>query len=422
MNILEINTLDTKGGAAKVAYSLKTEMNKLGHKVSMYVKIKTSSDPEVYVIGKSNILSRWLKKITGKDIGGYFDRKIHEILATDIDLYNSDSILESKEFKEADIIHCHNLHGDYFKLSTLQKIAKIKPLVWTFHDMWPITPHCAHAYSCPIKDGFFECPSLNEYKGISWHNESYLRNKKRRIYENSNFSVVVPCLWLKDKVKQTVLRNKELSVIYNGIDTSVFIRSDKILSRQELDLPVDKKIVLFLSIGKNTSFKGWKYVLDIASHYKDDPNTIFLCIGGAKNYESSTALANIKYVDFVNSEEILAKYYSASDVFLSASLAETFPLTILEAMSCGLPVVSFDVGGVKEAIEHRKNGYLAKYSDGEDLLQGVKYILSMNEKQSIKMSSDSKNKILDNFSKEKMIREYISLFDKCIQDFSLIKK
>lgn len=91
MNILFINTVDSKSGAAKVAYSLKTEMTRLGYNTSMFVKIKHSSDSDIFVINKPNCFLSLINKITGKDVSGYLNRKIHKLLATDIDFFNSDS-------------------------------------------------------------------------------------------------------------------------------------------------------------------------------------------------------------------------------------------------------------------------------------------------------------------------------------------
>src|SRR3989344_38401 len=119
MKILQIGTIDKAGGAAQVSWDLKTELEKRGHFVSMFVQDKVSQDKNVFKIPptfpKQGIVSR--------------------ILANDIDFYNTDYILKTQEFKEADIIHCHNLHGYFFKLDTLWKLSEKKPVVWTLHDM-----------------------------------------------------------------------------------------------------------------------------------------------------------------------------------------------------------------------------------------------------------------------------------------------
>src|SRR3989338_10616392 len=178
MNVLQINTADTRGGAAKVAYSLKQELEKKGHTTSMFVARKYSNEESVKILNDSRTLSGRIRK------------KLAYWLANDIDVFSSDHILKTSEFKSADIIHCHNLHSNYFNLRTLKKISALKPVIWTFHDMWPITAHCAHSFDDStsssqggIKDtGFFACPSLDIYPPIAWHNEKYLEKIKAGIF------------------------------------------------------------------------------------------------------------------------------------------------------------------------------------------------------------------------------------------------
>lgn len=140
------------------------------------------------------------------------------------------------------------------------------------------------------------------------------------------------------------------------------------------------------------------------SHYK---NILFLCIGGD---EQDNNIENIRYINYIDDKELLAKYYSASDIFLFTSLAENFPLVILEAMACGLPVVSFDVGGVKEALIHKKNGYIAKYKDIDDLINGIEYVLNLNDNEILKISDFSIKGVQDNFTIKKMVNQYMELY------------
>jgi len=126
MNILIIGTTDILGGAAKVSWDIKSALQKGGHKVSMFVADKRSKDRDVKVIPR------------------VFWRKLLDfILAIEYFVY-TDWILNTDEFKSADIVHCHNLHGRFFNLRTIQKMSLMKPVVWTLHDEWAITPHCAY--------------------------------------------------------------------------------------------------------------------------------------------------------------------------------------------------------------------------------------------------------------------------------------
>jgi hypothetical protein len=180
MNILQINTMDTGGGAAKICFTLKHNSEMLGHKTSMFVKLKYSKEPNIFIANWPNPLVKIIKKITKKDVGSFLANKIRPLLANDIDFFKTDKILDTQEFKDADIIHCHNLHGNYFKLETLVKMSRLKPIVWTLHDVWAITPYCGRIYSDDQSDGFFKCQNFSDDdSGLLWNNESYLKKRKK---------------------------------------------------------------------------------------------------------------------------------------------------------------------------------------------------------------------------------------------------
>ena len=393
MHILQINTADTKGGAGKVAYRLQKELNKQGHHSSLLVSRKYAKDDKnvILIRPENNLRRRFLKKLT------YY-------LANDLDFFPADHILKMPEFKNADIVHCHNLHTNYFNLSMLEKISKIKPVVWTFHDMWPITAHCGHSFNDDVKNGFFVCPSMDIYPPIAWHNEKYLESKKRKVYENSNFHIVVPSLWLKNKVEKSLLASKPITLIYNGIDTNIFRPLDKKECQQKLNLPQDKKIVLFLAKrGQSNPWKGGSYADDAIDAVKDRDDIFILDIGGDEN----KTIGNRRFVSFVNDENTLAKYYSASDLLLYPSLADNCPLVALEAQACGLPIISFKTGGIPEIIGHKETGYIARYKDTQDLISGLEYCLDTDLQT---MSQKSAQKALANFSLDNMVNKYMELY------------
>lgn len=395
MNILQINTTDTRGGAAKVVYNLKKELEKLGYQTNMMVGRKYSSDSNVHILND-------LQSFSGK-----VRRKLAYWLANDIDVFSSDHILKAKEFKAADIVHCHNLHSNYFNLNTLQKIAKLKPVVWTFHDMWPITAHCAHAFHGKEQNGFFQCPNLEIYPPIAWHNEKYLEAKKAKIYNNSDFHIVAPSHWLREKINQSLLRGKPISVIYNGINTRIFQPHDKTGVRKKLALPADKKIILsVIKQGQSNPWKGADYVAKVIEQFEDKKEILFICFGGNANSNGG----NIINIPYTKDQAELAEYYSAADLLLYPSIADNCPLVVLEAMACGLPIVAFKTGGIPELVQHKKTGYIAKYKNTADLIAGVSYLMNLPLTEMSQMRSTAVRRAKDCFSVEKMVNEYLVLY------------
>ncbi len=399
MNVLQINTQDKGGGAANVAWSIKKELEKIGHIASMFVLEKRSNDRNVFRLPRT------------------MHRYFHYLLANDIELFRSDRILKTKEFKDADIIHCHNLHGWYFSLKTLQKMSQIKPVVWTLHDMWAITPHCAYGLENKIKNGFYQCSTLKEYPILYWDNERYLCKKKEEIYKESKLNLVVPSNWLLEKVKLSVLKEKPIKLINNGIDNNTFKIFSKNSARTVLKLPWDKKIALFLADGgRNNKRKGWKYVEQIIKRYKDIRDIVFLCVGDEKYVAAEMVKEpNIIFYPRVNDNEILSKIYSASDVLIFPSLAENFSLVVLESLSCGLPVVAFEIGGNKESITHKETGYLAEFGNTDDMIRGMEFFLGQGDEACEKIAKNCINRINNNFTTDIMFSKYLELYESLLK-------
>lgn len=399
MRIFQINTADTKGGAGKVAYSLKNGLQKFGHQSSLLVSRKyAKNDKDVFLIRSDNNLRRKILK------------KVTHLLADDLDFFPSNHVLKMPQFKNADIVHCHNLHTNYFNLSALIKISALKPIIWTFHDMWPITAHCAHAFDGKIKEnGFFTCPSLNIYPPILWHNEKYLEKKKKKIYTNSNFHIVTPSKWLAEKVSQSILKDKPLTVIYNGVDAKIFRPLPPDQCRHNLGLPQNKKIILVIAKrGQSNPWKGGNYAQELVDYYKNKEDVCFVNLGGDKDKISGNTIS----VAYVSDEKKLAEYYSAADVLLYPSVADNCPLVVLEAQACGLPVVSFRTGGIPELFEHKNTGYIADHKDASGLIAGVDHFLEKSESENETIKFIAAKNIAEKFTIERMVDQYIKLYEK----------
>ena len=408
MNILQINTSDSRGGAAKDTYRFKKRLEELGYKTSLFVGYKFSSDENIFLINPRNKFLKITSKIIKRNLRGYVRRKISYFKANDIDGFDIDRLFGSKAYKKADVIHLCNLHGDYFNLKAIEKISQEKPVVWTLHDLWAITGHCAHPFDCEKwKTECQNCPYLNTYPAVLWDNTKYLWNKKAEIYNNSKLNIVANSLWTKEKVEKSILKNHSIRLIYNGVDVKIFKPYDKKEIRQKLGFPIDKKIILFSAIGgEKNLFKGWQFIEKTLEHYKNDKDILFLSIGGKKEGQFN----NIRYIKYIDDDSLLAQYYSASDIFLYPSLADTFGLVAAESLSCGTPVVTFNTGGIPELVFHKKNGYIAKYKDFDDLINGIEYIFGLNETKIKETSKNCVKRMKENFTLDKMTEEYLKLY------------
>lgn len=403
VNILHINTAVGKGGAAKVAYNyLNQNLNARGYGSKFLTgTVYGKQEPNMELINCKNInLHKLLHKY----------QKYSGLL----DFYNlaSFDIPRIKSFNSADIVHLHNLHGSFFSPFVLPELTSLKPVVWTLHDEQAYTGHCAYAFDCEKwQTGCGNCPDLNFYPKIKVDTTDFLLKTKKKIYDLSDFTIVCPSNWLANRAKQSILSDKDIRIIYNGINEKVFVNTDKTEARRALNLPLNKKILMFSASGsiKNTQ-KGGKYVYEAYNRLKNNKDILFLNIGGG-NF--SAIKQNWIDIPYVNDEKTMALYYCASDLFIYPSMAETFGLVVAESMSCGTPVVAFNNTAIPELVDHMKTGYLAENKNIEDFIHGIKTFLESEELR-IKSSFIGRQKIEESFTLDKMVQNYIDLYKEII--------
>lgn len=411
-----ISTGDVVGGVGRMMSGLEQELSQKGFNINYIVSKNNSNNSSVYELKRNKLL---------EFVGGWINKDLVSLarytrtyfLANDLDFGADQEILNNTWYTDADIVHLHNIHGSYFKLKTLVTMAKEKPMVWTLHDKWAITAHCSQCHDCRAdNNGNHFTPGRNRYgSDMLWDNSDYLWNKKKEIYgKMDNLSVVCPSEWLAKKVKQSILKDKDIYIINNGVDVETFKPRKKSNIRKELNLSEKAFIIGYVGHwGGLDVKKGGEYFLNTTNYYKDDKGVEFLCIG-CKKVGGIEKRGNIYYTQTTHDKKLLSKYYAACDMLLFVSLAENFPLVTLEALSTGLPVVSFDVGGVGEQIKHKVNGYVAKYKDCDDLVRGVEYIRSLDKKSLGKMSAENRKRALEKYSVKRMAQEYLKLYEKIV--------
>lgn len=404
-NILHINTAVGKGGAAKVAYKYlnkNLQLRRLSSKVLTATNYLGEVDDIIQITNSNKKLHKLLHRYSRQE--GL------------LDFYNLESfnIPKLEDFNNADLIHLHNLHGAYFSPFVLPYLTSLKPTIWTFHDEQALTGHCAFTFDCEkFKTGCGNCPDLNFYPKIKKDTTDFLIQTKEKIYNFSDFTVVCPSNWMVNQVKQSILKNKDIRVIYNGVNIEVFNQTDKIQARKELDLPPDKKILMFTASGsiKNPQ-KGGKYIFEAYELLKNHPDIIFLNIGGGSSHKK----ANWIDIPYINDENKLALYYSASDLFIYPSQAESFGLVIAEAMSCQTPVVAFNNTAIPELVKHKETGYLAENRNTEDFVNGIKFYLENTELRE-NSGALGRELVLEKFTLERMLDEYINLYHEVFEKF-----
>ena len=395
-NILTINTVAGHGGAARAAYDmLCVPLRRIGLKTHILCKQSMiKNDKNITIIEKQSYFENFYSKILNKF--GYLDL-----------WHNSTKISKFNCYKEANLIHLHNLHGDYFNPLFLPKLTNEKPTIWTLHDEQSFTGHCAYSFSCKKwENGCGNCPDLSYYPSIKKDRTNFLWNLKKKIYENSRLTLVTPSRWLFKKLQNSILSTKKVYQIYNGIDEEIWRPYKKNQARKDLDLPQNKTILLFLSDGSIYNLqKGGKYILNVIDYYKNRKDILILIVGAklVKEYQ------NVISIDYIYSKAELVKYYSSADLFIFPTLSDNLPFVVMESMACGTPVISFKIGGIPEEIDHLKTGYLAKYKDLKNFIFGIELFVK-NKKLRHDTTRQAHKQFLEKFTLKKCLSNYLDLY------------
>ena len=390
MRIIQIHSTDGGGGGGLVAYHLMDGLCKHGHESELFVgSVKLSQDTHVkYLTRKGHIASQLANLFP-------LPRKCKTAIRLIINNLTSPRIIAKyltgkerdtvyKSYKDVkrilatkpDVVHCHNLHSNYFDLSALVYLSQHVPTVITLHDAWLLTGHCAHFFDCEKwKTRCGNCQNLSVYPAIRKDATAYNWKKRSEIYKNCKLYVTAPSKWILDAAYQSILNAGivDSAVIPNGIDLDVFRPGDKIFARDVLSLPQDRFIIVFSASGlKRNAFKDYQCLretLKILGSSRQD--VLCIAMGDSGDVEFIGESVEIRFIPFISDAEIVAQYYQAADVYVHPAKAETFGLVIVEAEACGLPVVASAVGGIPELIVDGETGYLVPSGDAEVMAERI---------------------------------------------------
>lgn len=405
MKILLLNTNDISGGAAIAAYRLLKGLQRNGVQAQMLVQSKKSDDYSI--IGPDTKWQKVFEKLRPTldsiPIRFYKQRK-KNIFSPAI---MQDNISKKIQNINPDIVHLHWIAAGFIRIETLAKINK--PIIWTLHDMWAFTGGCHYDEECgKYINNCGHCPILGSNKKNDLSSKIWKRKEKS--WKNLDLTVVTPSSWLGECAKKSSLFYKtRVEVIPNGIDLNRFKPIGKNIARDILCLPKNKKLILFGALSDKR--KGFTLLKEALKKYssKENKDIELVIFGSSKPKDEENLGFKTHYLGRLNDEISLALIYSASDAMIVPSIQDNLPNTIVESISCGTPVVAFDVGGIHDMIEHQKNGYLAKPFDTTDLAHGIKWVLEDNIKWR-KLSENARVTVINKFDIIKVAKRYENLY------------
>lgn len=417
MQVLLVNTSERTGGAAVACGRLLGALNNNGIKALMLVRDKQTD--EIAVVGLPpgprrrlhfvwERLTIWLANRLSKQ----------NLFAVDIANAGTD-ITRLPEFRQADIIHLHWVNQGMLSLRNLRQILDSgKPVVWTMHDMWPCTGICHHARQCEgYRHACGHCPYLNG--GGSKRDLSHrVFRRKQKLLKKYPLTFVACSDWLRDEAAQSaLLTGHEILSIPNPINTSLFKPRDKAEARARLLLPADQKLLLFGSVKISDKRKGIDYLVESSRLLAEQHPELKQQLGVVAFGKRSEALEHLLPFrvypqDYVSDTQRLVDLYSAVDLYVTPSLEENLPNTLMEAMACGTPCVGFRVGGIPEMIEHLETGYVARYRDAADLARGIYQTLTSDRYADLQQACV--RKVAGSYAQNHVAKKYIDLYFKLL--------
>lgn len=347
MKILHINFTDKGGGAAIAAYRHHEALRRAGIDSHMLVLVKKTDDPYVHV-HKISSLSMFIKRVLGRIF------ILRPFYATWSWNHFGFDLSENPEVKSADIIILHWISSYTMSIKSIEKILKTgKTVYWFMHDMWAITGGCHYSLECnKYKTHCEHCEMARNRKGSYIEKDlSYYQfnEKRRRLTPYKNLQFITPSRWLAERVKEsTLFGNHRVSVIPNVLDTNVFKPENKQNARKNLGLPLYKKLILFGADNLTNPYKGWDLLRDALSD--DIENAEAVVYGVVPSDLQSQLSLKLHCMGHISDIQRLVDLYNACDIFVTPSIADNYPNVLIEAMSCGLPCVGTNVGGIPEII------------------------------------------------------------------------
>ncbi len=416
MKVLLINTSEKKGGAAVACKRLMKALAQSGVEVKMLVRDKATDDKQVITVNDG-----WFNqkinytRFAWERFVIFYKNKFHKENLFAVSIANSGiPISNHPAVQEADILHLHWINQGFLSISEIEKLTRLgKPIVWTMHDMWPATAICHHSRECnnyqtECKNCFFlEKP---EDQDLSNH----VFKLKRKVWSKSNIKFVTCSKWLEQRTKISALINpSRVQAIPNPLDTTFYKPVDKQTARARFGLPSDKKLILYGAANVTDKRKGIDYYIKACKRLSQKSPEIngkleLVFFGQVKEDIDGLFPFPIHQVGYLNDDEAIRDLYNAVDLFVTPSLEENLPNTIMESLSCGTPCVGFKIGGIPEMIDHQKNGFLAEYKSTKSLAEGIQWCLWKADYSLL--SENARQKVESSYSEEFVANKYIRLY------------
>lgn len=412
MKLKIISYSATKGGAAKAAKNFLYLIQGSGKYSAELISVTGTLTSEAFIkASKFSVIVHYLKMIISRSLT-YFERS-NNVVKYSLNLFSSKYVLEKLNLKskEKEIIHLNWINNDTLSLVHLEKIFKSanKNILLTLHDEWF---YCSTEHYADFESSSF----INGYSNDGFISRFIFKLKKK--IDFSKVIISVPSQWLLDRAKQSyLLRNSEIHILPNAIDTDKFCYMADVRLIRHANLNVDKEhfIIGFGAVsGSSNPLKGFDLLIGALKKLtSNETKKIILLTFGAKDLDHRVESLGCKVVNmgFIANVEEMARIYNYLDVMIVPSRAESFGQVAAESLACQTPVVAFNYSGIKDIITHKRNGLLAEPFSIDSLTDSINLMMEMGVEERISYGENGRQDVIEKFGKEVVLDKYIKLLD-----------
>lgn len=394
MKILHLATQDRSGGGADAAYRLHRNMRSAGIDSRMLVLRKLSDDSSVIDMSSQlTVADKW-RRVRHQVRRIYLQRRFrlsHYFYLDSAGMVPASRLVRRFPF-QPDAIIAHWISG-FADAGTLREMGRLTraPMLWYLLDTAPLTGGCHYSFGCT---GFLSqcgnCPQLGAGRGEHDLSRRQWQGKWSAL-QNVDITAVAASSWLREQLEAASLfRNQRHETILLGVDVDNFHPVPQGEARRRLGLPADRKIVFFGASSLHEERKGIRYLLRalrlLHAMLEEDTslrNRILVVTAGKSANATELHVAfEHRHIGFLEGDEMLAKAYQAADLFVSPSVEDAGPMMINEALLCGTPVVSFEMGVAADLVHSGQTGYRARLRDEQDLADGLRRVLELSGEES----------------------------------------
>lgn len=367
MRIVHLNTTANRGGAAQAAARLHRALCRQGVDSRLRVQFEAAAE-QGGVSGPEGKIAKAAALL--RDVAATLPLLPYSRTADDV--FSLDWVLSRSardvSLMQPDLVHLHWINAGFVPAHLLTRFRR--PLVWTLHDMWPMTGGCHHARDCT---GYLSCcgncPVLKSPR--AWDLSRAMMKRKARCWRDLDIHLIAPSYWMAQQAGSSALfRDADIRVIPNGVDLARYRPWDRKLARDILGLP-DGPLVLFSAAkGLATPYKGGELALETVAGLRAQGHDATLVVMGADD-DTARDTVPVHGLGQLHDDATRALAYAAAHVCLSCSSEDNLPSTVSESLACGTPVVAFAVGGVPEMVDDGVDGYLVRQGDVAGLVAAL---------------------------------------------------